>query len=100
GHGTIEPDDLASALVRWERDMAGRGSLDLLGPFTKRAVEAILAGAPPAEAGAAGTTNGAAMRIAPVGIAFPLQHTSATAVAFTRNELSALVDRVVMASYV
>ena len=100
GHGTVEPNEFASALVRWERGMAERGSLDLLGPSTKRAVEAILAGAPPAEAGAAGTTNGAAMRIAPVGIAFPLRHTSAMAVAFTRNELSALVDRVVMASYV
>jgi ADP-ribosylglycohydrolase len=100
GHGTVEPDEFASALVRWEHGMAERGSLGLLGPSTKRAVEAILAGVPAAEAGAAGTTNGAAMRIAPVGIAVPLRHTSATAVAFTRNELSALVDRVVMASYV
>ena len=51
--------------------MAERGSLDLLGPSTKRAVEAVLAGTPPEEAGAAGATNGAAMRIAPVGIAVP-----------------------------
>src|SRR6516225_7148999 len=29
--GTIDPNELASALVNWERDMAGRGSLDLLG---------------------------------------------------------------------
>jgi ADP-ribosylglycohydrolase len=100
GHGTIDPNELAAALVRWERDMAGRGSLDLLGPSTKRAVDAILAGTPPEEAGAAGTTNGAAMRIAPVGIAFPLRPRPATAVAFTGNELSALVDRVVMASRV
>ena len=49
--------------------MAERGSLDLLGPSTKRAVAAVLAGVPPEEAGAAGATNGAAMRIAPVGIA-------------------------------
>ena len=49
--------------------MAERGSLDLLGPSTKRAVAAVLAGAPPDEAGATGDTNGAAMRIAPVGIA-------------------------------
>jgi ADP-ribosylglycohydrolase len=100
GHGTIEPDEFASALVRWERDMAGRGSLDLLGPSTKRAVDAVLTGTPAGEAGSAGATNGAAMRIAPVGIAFPLRNTSATAVAFTRNELSALVDQVVMASHV
>ena len=72
GHGTINPHELATALTEWERDMAERGSLDLLGPSTKRAVAAILAGTPPEEAGVAGTTNGAAMRIAPVGIAVPL----------------------------
>jgi ADP-ribosylglycohydrolase len=72
GHGTINPHELATALTEWEQDMAERGSLDLLGPSTKRAVAAILAGTPPEEAGTAGTTNGAAMRIAPVGIAVPL----------------------------
>ncbi len=69
GRGTIDSRVLAAALTEWERAMAERGSLDLLGPSTKRAVAAILAGVPPEEAGAAGTTNGAAMRIAPVGIA-------------------------------
>ena len=72
GHGTIDPRELAEALVSWERDMAARGSLDLLGPSTKRAVAAVLAGVPPEEAGASGATNGAAMRIAPVGIAVNL----------------------------
>ena len=72
GRGTIDPHELAAALTEWERAMAERGSLDLLGPSTKRAVAAILAGVPPEEAGAAGTTNGAAMRIAPVGIAVPV----------------------------
>ena len=72
GHGTIDPNELATALVAWERAMAERGSLDLLGPSTKRAVAAVLAGVPPEEAGAAGATNGAAMRIAPLGIATPL----------------------------
>jgi len=69
GHGEVDPRAWASALVDWERDMAARGSLDLLGPSTKRAIEAVLAGTPPEEAGASGDTNGAAMRIAPVGIA-------------------------------
>ena len=50
--------------------MAERGSLDLLGPSTKRALTAVLAGTPPEEAGRHGDTNGAAMRITPVGIAF------------------------------
>ena len=86
GHGTVDPRDLASALVRWERDMAERGSLDLLGPSTRRAVAAVLAGTPPDEAGATGDTNGAAMRITPVGIVTPA------------GDLQTLVDRVVMAS--
>jgi ADP-ribosylglycohydrolase len=68
-HRPIDPRELAAALVAWERSMAERGSLDLLGPSTKRAVAAVLAGTDPAEAGRYGDTNGAAMRIAPVGIA-------------------------------
>jgi ADP-ribosylglycohydrolase len=87
GHGTINPRELAQALISLERDMAARGSLDLLGPSTKRAVAAVLAGVPPEEAGASGDTNGAAMRIAPVGIAVP-------------PDLPTLVDHVVAASYV
>ena len=96
GRGTIDPHELAAALTEWERAMAERGSLDLLGPSTKRAVAAILAGVPPEEAGATGTTNGAAMRIAPVGIAVPVAlHDSTPEV-----RLSTLVDRTVMASSV
>lgn len=59
------------ALVDWEREVKARGSYDLLGPSTKRAIDAINAGASPAEAGRWGDTNGAAMRIAPVGIMTP-----------------------------
>jgi ADP-ribosylglycohydrolase len=88
GHGTITPHELAAALTAWEQDMTERGSLDLLGPSTKRAVAAIVAGTPPEEAGVAGTTNGAAMRIAPVGIAVP------------PGDLPILVDHVVGASEV
>jgi ADP-ribosylglycohydrolase len=94
GRGTIDPHELAAALTEWERAMAERGSLDLLGPSTKRAVAAILAGVPPEEAGAAGTTNGAAMRITPVGIAVAVIDPLADA------SLSTLVDRTVMASSV
>lgn len=59
------------ALVDWERDVKARGSYDLLGPSTKRAIDAINDGVPPEEAGREGDTNGAAMRIAPVGIMLP-----------------------------
>jgi len=96
GRGTIDPHELAAALTEWERAMAERGSLDLLGPSTKRAVAAILAGVPPEEAGATGTTNGAAMRIAPVGIAVPVALHDST----PNLGLSTLVDRTVMASCV
>ncbi len=88
GGGVVKPKELADALISWERDMAARGSLDLLGPSTKRAVAAVLAGTPPEEAGASGDTNGAAMRIAPVGISTP------------GTDLSTLADRVVEVSRV
>jgi ADP-ribosylglycohydrolase len=71
GGGTLDPGEFAAALVAWERTMAERGSLDLLGPSTKRAISAVLAGDPPEVAGRHGDTNGAAMRVAPVGIASP-----------------------------
>lgn len=60
-----------NALLGWERDVKARGSYDLLGPSTKRAIDAINSGVPAEEAGRAGDTNGAAMRIAPVGIMMP-----------------------------
>ncbi|MEW9835464.1 ADP-ribosylglycohydrolase family protein [Mesorhizobium marinum] len=61
------------ALVSWEREVKARGSYDLLGPSTKRALDAINAGASPEDAGRGGDTNGAAMRIAPVGIVMPFE---------------------------
>jgi ADP-ribosylglycohydrolase len=87
GGGAIDPREFAAALLAWERTMAERGSLDLLGPSTKRAVAAILAGTPPDEAGRYGDTNGAAMRITPVGIA-------------CHSRAADLVDQVVAASRV
>ena len=88
GQGTVDPGALATALLAWEDSMRARGSLDLLGPSTRRALDALLAGADPGETGRTGTTNGAAMRITPVGVA--------TASA----DLDLLVDRVVAASRV
>ncbi|MGV3548639.1 ADP-ribosylglycohydrolase family protein [Rhizobium sp.] len=60
-----------NALIAWEEDIKARGGYDLLGPSTKRAIDAINAGISPEEAGRNGETNGAAMRIAPVGILVP-----------------------------
>ncbi|AZR03098.1 ADP-ribosylglycohydrolase family protein [Trueperella pyogenes] len=87
-HGCVPAGELATALIEWEKDMLARGSLDLLGPSTKRALTALAAGAPPSETGKCGTTNGAAMRISPVGIAFPL------------DDEGAFIDTVVQASEV
>jgi ADP-ribosylglycohydrolase len=88
GDGHMDERAFSEALLAWESTMAAKGSLDLLGPSTKRAVERIAAGVPASEAGRDGTTNGAAMRIAPVGIATP------------PAPLEGLVDAVVAASRV
>ena len=82
----LDQQQWATALVRWEEQAQARGSVDLLGPSTKGALAAIRAGATPLESGAHGTTNGAAMRICPVGIAVD------------SSDVNLLVDRVVEAS--
>jgi ADP-ribosylglycohydrolase len=66
--GTFDAPGWALDLLNWEADVRERGLLDLLGPSSKAALEAIRSGADPGEAARQGTTNGAAMRIAPVGI--------------------------------
>ncbi|MGO4430113.1 ADP-ribosylglycohydrolase family protein, partial [Streptomyces sp. MCAF7] len=68
--GRVDPRRLAHELLEWERAMKAKGSFDLLGPSTKAALEAVSRGVPPEEAGKSGATNGAAMRITPVGVAF------------------------------
>ncbi|MGE8352060.1 MAG: ADP-ribosylglycohydrolase family protein [Pseudomonas protegens] len=74
GQGRIAPTALARSLIEWEAAMQAKGSQDLLGPSTKHAIELILAGHSVEEAGRYGTTNGAAMRITPVGIASDVAH--------------------------
>ena len=67
--GHIDPTQLAYKLLDWEDAMRRRGSLDLLGPSTKLALEQVRSGADVKSTGRTGTTNGAAMRVTPVGIA-------------------------------
>ncbi|MBD8079900.1 ADP-ribosylglycohydrolase family protein [Cellulosimicrobium arenosum] len=69
GAGRLDLQTFAQALVDWERSMIERGSRDLLGPSTKSALVALEHGTDPALTGRYGTTNGAAMRVAPIGIA-------------------------------
>ena len=71
GRGRIDPRRLADDLDAWERAAVARGSADLLGPSTRAAIQAVREGTAPELAGSNGTTNGAAMRIAPVGVAVP-----------------------------
>jgi ADP-ribosylglycohydrolase len=88
GKGEIDEEEFARQLLAWEEDMRARGSLGLLGPSTKRALSALLAGTPLTETGRHGTTNGAAMRVTPVGVATPA------------GDLDLLLRRVVTASRV
>lgn len=70
--GRIDQEKWAGELLAWERDTHARGINDLLGPSTRRAIEALQRGVPVSETGRSGTTNGAAMRIVPVAIATPV----------------------------
>jgi ADP-ribosylglycohydrolase len=88
GRGEVKAGALASRLLAWEELMRARGSLSLLGPSSRRALAAVAAGADIEQAGRSGATNGAAMRITPVGVATP------------SGDLGLLVDRVVAASRV
>ena len=66
---TLDAGEFSHALLAWEDSMIERGSLDLLGPSTKAALERVRAGENPLRVGGEGTTNGAAMRVTPIGIA-------------------------------
>ena len=88
GGGRVDPGELARRLLAWEEATRLRGSLELLGPSTRLALAQLEAGANLDQAGRLGVTNGAAMRIAPVGVVTPVA------------DLGLLVDRVVEASLV
>jgi ADP-ribosylglycohydrolase len=60
-------DSAARAILAWADAQGSRLEL-YTGPSTRRALEALQNGAGPRESGQHGTTNGAAMRIAPIGI--------------------------------
>ena len=66
--GVVDLDAYAAQLLAWQDRMVRLGSLDLLGPSTLKALTAYRAGVPATETGRRGDTNGAAMRVAPLGI--------------------------------
>jgi ADP-ribosylglycohydrolase len=71
GGGYVDPRRFADELLAWENRMIAAGSADLLGPSTRKALALVAEGTPTNETGRTGATNGAAMRVAPVGIVFP-----------------------------
>jgi ADP-ribosylglycohydrolase len=71
GHGHVDPHRFAEELLGWQRRMRAAGSHDLLGPSTIKALALAADGVPPDRTGRSGDTNGAAMRIAPIGVGVP-----------------------------
>ena len=70
--GRVKPESIAAKLLELVAEYnALEGSM--LGPSSKRALAAIKDGVPLKESGKMGTTNGASMRIVPVGIISPVQ---------------------------
>lgn len=63
----VDPRRIADALLGWFESVGGRGS-DAVGPSSMRALTTIAEGGDLKEAGKRGNTNGAAMRISPIGI--------------------------------
>jgi len=88
GGGRVDPEGFARALLDWEARMIAIGSQDLLGPSTRQALTLVAAGTSTELTGRFGATNGAAMRVAPVGIAFAAE------------PLSGLVDAVFQTGHV
>lgn len=66
--GAMSAEAAGRAMLDWAAAQSEHLEL-YLGPSTRRALEALHAGASPRKSGGGGTTNGAAMRVAPVGIA-------------------------------
>ena len=88
GKGHIDPGAFAQELLAWEERMLDAGSADLLGPSTRKALALAAKGVATGLTGRTGATNGAAMRVAPVGIAF------------AHDAIDTLIERVVQSGYV
>jgi ADP-ribosylglycohydrolase len=84
-HGEVRAEDVARELVAWA-DRVGASDGNFLGPSSARAINLLRSGADPRSTGAGGDTNGAAMRIAPIGVVR------------RPGDLPALVDAVVEAT--
>jgi ADP-ribosylglycohydrolase len=72
GRGRVDPTAFAHRLLAWAQDAEANGT-DQLGPSTRRALEAVQRGVSTDDSGRRGTTDGAAMRITPFGVASVFQ---------------------------
>lgn len=68
GQGRVDPTEFARRLLAWANDAEANGT-EQLGPSSHRALEAVRRGMSVDESGRWGTTDGAAMRITPMGVA-------------------------------
>ena len=68
--GKVTPQGAAQGVINWY-DMIDGDNTPYVGPSTRKAVAAIKAGKPLEETGKNGDTNGAAMRVSPVGLIHP-----------------------------
>lgn len=66
----VTVDGVARAIVRWYERVGGDES-SYVGPSTRRACQALRAGADPRKTGIHGDTDGGAMRVSPVGLINP-----------------------------
>lgn len=69
-NGRVDVLTLGTDFVAWA-DRVGAYEGNFLGPTSAKVVERLRNGADPLNTGVAGTTNGAAMRIAPIGVLCP-----------------------------
>jgi ADP-ribosylglycohydrolase len=76
--GKVSVEGAARAIIAWY-DRVGGDTCQYVGPSTRRAVQAIKAGADLTTSGRFGDTNGSAMRVSPVGLIHPEQVEAAVA---------------------
>ncbi len=69
-HGGVSLEAAVEAIITWY-DRVGGDSSPYVGPSTRRGVQALKRGEDPHTTGLWGDTNGAAMRISPVGLLHP-----------------------------
>lgn len=64
-------EDVVEALIKWAKLGKLEQGLDAMGPSTLRALNSLQEGEKPSRTGLMGNTNGAAIRISPVAVAYP-----------------------------